>query len=99
MPVGGMHQVAPQQDAMNGAARQFDTFALQQNPQLARAPVGIALPQLHHSLFQLPRRQPRTAMRSPAALGQSSQTLLLVTLQPLATSRTRYAKLLTPRRE
>src|SRR5580698_6066258 len=89
----------PPQNAVDGASRQIDSRPRQQHLQLARSPVRIALPQLHHSLLLLSRRLPRTQLRPPAALGNARQPLLLIASPPQISRGPRNIELLTQRPE
>jgi len=82
VPILLAHQIVAQQNAMDGAARQIHPCLAQQNLQLARTPVGITPPPLHHLLFQSAGGLPWTVMRSPTAFCNPFYAGLTVTLQP-----------------
>jgi hypothetical protein len=65
------NQAAPQQNAMNRAARQFDAAAAQQFLQLACTPVWIALPRRNHLALQPRQGLLWTEMRTAAAFGDA----------------------------
>src|SRR5215471_2179388 len=95
MPVLGMYQPVPQQDAMNRIARQLDTLLAQQYLQFARTPVGITLPQLDHLLLDPRAGLPWAALWSPTALSDGFDSTPLIAPQPLVTCRTRDVELTT----
>jgi hypothetical protein len=53
VPIALSYQIVTQQNAVNGAALQLHARPRQQHLQFARSPIGIALSDLHHPLFQL----------------------------------------------
>ena len=82
------HQIVTQQDAVNGAASQRDTVAIEQDLKLARTPVGIAQMHRDHLLFALDRRLSGTAMGPAAVLGDAFHPVGAIAFQPAVSRRT-----------
>ena len=90
-----VHQILPQQNAVDRTARQFYLLTRQQHLQFARAPVRIALPQLYHAPFQLRHGASRTLLGSPTALRDPGQPRFSISPPPQIPRRARDPKLLT----
>src|SRR5712692_6959150 len=89
----------PFQNSMNGAHRQFQSLFVSQNHlELLGTPTRLLAQTDDASLFPLPRL-PRTAMRTPALLGQRREgPRLPISAAPQIPRRTRNAELLAQRR-
>src|SRR6266702_2860212 len=81
------HQLVTQQDAVDGAACQRDTVAIEQDLELARTPVGIPQTHLDHLLFALDGRLSGTVMGPAAVLGDAFHPAGAIAFQPAVSRR------------